>query len=219
MEQRPFPPFVVPRAFAYASVLGWNPDESQNSVYFDATRVLIRSLQDSAADFVVLMMYHDVETETLLRTEGAIVKHISPIYHSLGVTYFEPWFVDIALAKLRAFELTEYKRVQLLDVDTYIDGSYQLDTLFNSFPDSKIVAEGLGADSPLRAGWLMLKPSSEDFNEMQQLLELGVFTSELGWDNLGLPVQYPGWLYPTSGSWEFYGSQLEQSKSRLCLFF
>jgi hypothetical protein len=212
MEQQTFPHFDVSQTFAYASVLGWNPDEIQNSIHLDAMLVLIRSLKDSTADFVVLMMYHDVEAEKLLFTEGAIVKHISPILHSLDVTYFEPWFVDIALAKLRAIELTEYKRVQVLDVDTHIDGSHKLDEMFALYPETNLVAVGLGSDFPLRAGWFMLTPSAEDFNELQQLLERGVFTNELGWDNLGLSVQYPGWLYPTTGSWEFYGSQLEQGK-------
>jgi hypothetical protein len=89
-----------------------------------------------------------------------------------------------------------------------------MDEMFASYPNVKLVAEGLGSDSPLRAGWLMIKPSVEDFNEMQQLLERGVFTSEHGWDNLDLVVEYPGWTpaKPTN-KWEFYGSQLEQGES------
>eukprot|EP00804_Cyclotella_cryptica_P013053 CCRYP_002359-RA/>CCRYP_002359-RA protein AED:0.09 eAED:0.14 QI:151/0.85/0.75/1/0.85/0.75/8/502/1448 len=211
MEQHPFPRVVAPKTFAYTSVLGWNPDGLQNALYLDATRILIRSLKNSAADFIVLMMYKDEEAEEALRADGANVKYISPVKHSLDVTYFEPWFVDIALAKLRAFELTEYKRVQVLDVDSLVLDVEMMDNLFTSFNNANLVSEGLGSDSPLRAGWLLIQPSLQDFNSMQQLLERGVFTCEHGWDNLDLPVQYPGWhRKSSSNNWEFYGSQLEQ---------
>ncbi|KAL7474864.1 hypothetical protein ACHAW6_000815, partial [Cyclotella cf. meneghiniana] len=136
---------------------------------------------------------------------------IAPLHHSLDVTYFEPWFVAIALAKLRAFELTKYARVQVLDVDTSVLEAENMDKLFTLFSDSKLVAEGLGSDSPLRAGWFMLQPSEKDFLNIQGILDRGVFTNEHGWDNLDLPVEYPGWKssHP-SRTWEFYGSQLEQ---------
>jgi hypothetical protein len=56
--------------FAYASVLGWNPSAAQNKIYLDATRVLIRSLKDSKADYVVLMSYYDELVESLLKSEA-----------------------------------------------------------------------------------------------------------------------------------------------------
>jgi hypothetical protein len=199
--------------FAYASVLGWNPSAAQNKIYLDATRVLIRSLKDSKADYVVLMSYYDELVESLLKSEGAIVKQITPMKHSIDIDYFEPWFVDIAFSKLRAFELTEYTRVQLLDVDTAVWSYKNMDKLFTSYPGAKLVAEGLGNDSPIRAGWLMIRPSIRDFLDMQQLLERGVFSHQRGWDAQDLAVEYPGWKVSTStNSWEFYGSQLEQGK-------
>eukprot|EP00956_Cyclotella_meneghiniana_P012049 scaffold17102_cov82-Cyclotella_meneghiniana.AAC.1 len=211
MEQNPFPRADVSKSVAFASVLGWNPNENQNKLYLDAMRVAVRSLKDASADFVVLMMYHDEDAEALLTSEGAVVKHIVPMKHSLEISHFEPWFVDIALAKLRAFELTSYDRVQVLDVDVYIKSADKMEKLFESYPNVKLVAEGLGSDSPLRAGWMMIKPSTEDFSAMQQLLERGVFTAKHGWDNLDLAVEYPGWApAKPSNNWEFYGSQLEQ---------
>jgi hypothetical protein len=211
MEERPFPRADAPRNVAYAAVLGWNPDEEQNKLYLDAMRVMIRSLKDAAADFVVLMMTKDKEAEALLSSEGAIIQHIEPMKHSLDIPHFEPWFVNIALAKLHAFELTSYDRVQVLDVDALITSADEMDALFTSFPDARLVAEGLGTDSPLRAGWLMIKPSADDFHNMKELLERGTFSGEHGWDNLDLVVEYPGWSpAKPSNKWEFYGSQLEQ---------
>eukprot|EP00956_Cyclotella_meneghiniana_P009335 scaffold12924_cov40-Cyclotella_meneghiniana.AAC.1 len=211
MEQNPFPRADVSKSVAFASVLGWNPNENQNKLYLDAMRVAVQSLKDATADFVILMMYHDEDAEALLTSEGAVVKHVVPMKHSLEISHFEPWFVDIALAKLRAFELTSYDRVQVIDVDVYIKSANTMEKLFESYPNVKLVAEGLGSDSPLRAGWMMIKPSTEDFSAMQQLLERGVFTVEHGWDNLDLAVEYPGWA-PAKPfiNWEFYGSQLEQ---------
>jgi hypothetical protein len=213
MEQRPFPQGTATKKFAYASVLGWNPDATQNKLYLDALRVMIQSLKDSSADYIVLMMNDDKEAEAQLQAEGAIVKVISPMQHSLDAPYFEPWFVDIALAKLRAFELTAYKRIQVLDVDASVESAERMDELFTSYPNVHLVAEGLGSDSPLRAGWLMIEPSLTVFDDLQKILERGVFSSELGWDDMNLPVEYPGWEPANpKNNWEFYGSQLEQGK-------
>jgi hypothetical protein len=204
----------APKKFAYVTVLGFNPDRQVNKMYLDAVRILLASLKSTkVADLVVMMNYDDEVAENLLKSEGAIVKYASRIGYTNDAAEFKPYFVDIALAKLRAFELTEYVRVQVLDADSLVTDIASMDELFTSYDDSKLVAEGLGSDSPLRAGWLMLKPSTDDFIEMQHLLERGVFTSEHGWDNLDLALEYPGWSGledNEDASWNFYGSQLEQ---------
>ena len=72
----------------------------------------------------------------------------------------------------------------------------------------------MGDDSPLRAGWLLLRPSLEDFNSLQLLVETGKFDEQRGWNSLDLPVDYPGWSNPAkTAAWGFYGAQLEQGKS------
>ena len=111
----------LPLLYLISTILGKNPDESQSKLYVDAVRVLIKSLKDmgTASDILVLMMYDNFGVEHLLTTDGAIVKHIEPIEHERVIQNFEPWFVDIALAKLRAFQLTDYERVQLLDAYCY----------------------------------------------------------------------------------------------------
>ncbi|KAL3779513.1 hypothetical protein HJC23_011149 [Cyclotella cryptica] len=190
MEQRPFPRFKGPERFAYATVLGWSPSSSQNKLYLDAVRVLIRSLRKSAtnADIIVLMAYHDPDVESLLLDEHVIVKLVNRIHHSQHIDEFEPWFVDIALAKLRAFELVGYHH-------------------------SKLVSEGLGPDSPIRAGWMMIKPSQSDFDAMEKILKDGSFDKIHGWNHLNVPVEYPGWMKSGDESrsdWNFYGSSLEQ---------
>ena len=222
MEETPFPRFSGRYSrFAFATVLGWNPRSTQMKLYVDAVRVLIRSLRNkSKADIVVIMLYEDKYTEELLTSEGAVVKRARRIEHSQDIKEFEPWFVDIAFAKLRAFELTEYERVQYFDADVAIQEASALDELFVSFPNAKLVAEGLGFDSPLRAGWMMIKPSQVAFEDIQDILKHGSFDTSKGWDSLGLPVNYPGWIYPKS-DWNFYGSSLEQGKpiSRTSLCF
>ena len=199
--------------YAYATVLGWNPDSLINKIHLDAVRVLLKSLADSAADFVVLLTRNNPDAKSLLESEGAIVKYVSPVESSLEVAQFEHWFVSIALAKLRAFQLTEYDRVQLLDIDSFVWNHRSMDKLFTSFPQSKLVAEGLGADSPLRAGWLLIRPSKTDYEQMESILKRGVFDESKGWDGLDLPVDYPGWVSKIDDKWGFYGSQLEQGKS------
>ena len=194
-------------------MLGRNPDKKQHQLYLDAARVLIRSLKKvgTDADIVVLMMYKDPEAEHLLSSDGALVKHIDPLEQTRKDEDFEPWFADIALAKLRAFELTEYERVQVLDTDVTVQQN--MDVLFLSYEESKLVSEGLGGDSPLRAGWIMLRPSSEDFQELQDIVTRGKFDTHTGWDNLSLPVAYPGWSRKketAQNEWGFYGAQLEQ---------
>ena len=201
------------KRYAYATVLGWNPDSTINKIHLDAVRVLLKSLVNSAADFVVLLTRQNPDAKNLLELEGAIVKYVSPVESSLDVAQFEPWFVNIALAKLRAFQLTEYDRVQLLDVDSFVWSDSMMDQLFTSFPQSNLVAEGLGADSPLRAGWLLIRPSETDYEQMESILKRGVFDSSKGWDGLDLPINYPGWVSNIDRKWGFYGSQLEQGKS------
>lgn len=116
------------------------------------------------------------------------------------------------MAKLRAFELTSYKRVQVLDADSYVSDPVSMDGLFDSYPESQLVAEGLGSDSPLRAGWIMMEPNQDYFNEMASILKRGQFDSSSGWDYMDLNVEYPGWEKKNVDQWDFYGSQLEQGE-------
>ena len=206
-----FPKFSQSKRFAYATVLGWSPSSSQNQLYLDAVRVLIRSIKETgtSADIVVLMTYHDRKSESLLLKEHAIVKHVDLIDHSQDIKEFEPWFVDIAFAKLRAFELNEYNRVQFIDADVAVEKS--LDDLFEAYPASELVSEGLGLDSPLRAGWMMLQPSQSNFNAMEGILKTGSFDKVHGWNHLDLPLEYPG-LVKSGSDWNFYGSSLEQGE-------
>ena len=97
------------------------PDPSQNQIYLEALFVWLKFIEESGTDndVVVLMLYKNdedknEEVENMLRAMGAIVKHVEAISHpNFDASHFEPWFVDIAFAKLRAFELTEYERASL----------------------------------------------------------------------------------------------------------
>ena len=194
-------------------MLGKNPNESQNQVYIEAARVLVQSLKSSGtnADIIVLMLYWDTEIEQVLTSDGAIVKHIHPMKRYNATENFEPWFAEIALAKLRAFELFQYKRVQLLDSDVALVKGKNLDHMFLHSATTKLVSEGLGGDSPLRGGWILLKPSIDDFRNLEAIVNRGKFDQYSGWDYLDLPVDYPGWSsHNHKEKWGFYGSQLEQ---------
>ena len=210
-------PNIVIYSHSSRTVFGWNPDEAQHHLYTEAVQVWIKFLEQSGtdADIVVLMMNIDDQAEQLFKARGAIVKIIDPIKQPRVNGHFEPWFTDIAFAKLRAFELTEYERVQLMDVDIAIAEGKNLDELFLHSPSSKLVSEGLGRDSPLRAGWTLLKPSNEDFAELEKIAMDGKFDEQLGWEHLNLPVDFPGWTSSEQSpdkKWGFYGAQLEQGK-------
>ena len=200
------------------TVLGWSPNRAQNQMYLEYVQVWIAFLQQSGtdADIVVLMLCNDAGAKSILKASGAIIKHIDPIEQAQDIEHFEPWFVDIVFAKLRAFELTEYERVQLMDSDVAIEDGKSLDPLFTFAKNSKLVSEGLGSESPLRAGWMLLKPSKDDFAYLESLVKNAPFDESLGWDYLDLPVDYPGWARTDELSlskWGFYGSQLEQGKT------
>ena len=95
-----------------------------------------------------------------------------------------------------------------------IEGGKSLDELFQYAPSARLVSEGQGKDSPLRAGWMLLYPSDDDFDALQSILMRGRFNDRRGWDYLDLPVQYPGWksIGKSSEQWNFYGSELEQGE-------
>ena len=114
------------------TVLGKNPDKHQNQVYLEAARVLVHSLKNmgTEADIVVLMLYKDFEAEHLLTKDGANVMSIEPIEQTRDIYEFNNWFAEIALAKIRAFQL-KYKRVQLLDSDVVLVEGSDLDQLFH----------------------------------------------------------------------------------------
>lgn len=100
----------------------------------------------------------------------------------------------------------------MLDADSYVSDPVSMDGLFHSYPESQLVAEGLGSDSPLRAGWIMMEPNQDYFNEMASILKRGQFDSSSGWDYMELNVEYPGWEKKNVDQWDFYGSQLEQGE-------
>ena len=103
----------------------------------------------------------------------------------------------------------------MLDADSYVSDTVSMDGLFDSYPESQLVAEGLGSDSPLRAGWIMMEPNQDCFNEMASILKRGQFDSSSGWDYMELNVEYPGWEKKNVDQWDFYGSQLEQGESSM----
>lgn len=198
-------------------MLGWNPDDDARHLYLEAALVWIHSLRESGtdADIIVLVNYDDPEMQETLEKAGAIVKRVDNLDRAWGGDeYFEPWFANVALAKLRAFQLTEYERVQFMDVDVSIDQRTNPDQLFLRWPNAKLVTEGLGGDSPLRAGWLMIRPSDADFEQLERIARDGKFDDKLGWDHLDLPVEYPGWEHGKGAlnKWGFFGSQLEQGE-------
>lgn len=169
----------------------------------------------SDADAVVLMNFDDDETEETLVCAGAIIERVGRMTRRPEDRHFEGWFADVAFAKLHAFRLTDYERVQLMDLDVSLGRN--LDALFSYAPDARLASEGLGGDAPLRAGWLLIRPSASDFAGLVAIIENGKFDEELGWEHLDLPVEYPGWSR-TEGAlhkWGFYGSQLEQGEGRL----
>jgi hypothetical protein len=173
------------------------------------------------ADTVGLMTDNDPTVRRAFEQDGALVINVEPLVSSgpdqQQSSFFQDWFRIIALAKIRALDLTQYSRIQFLDADVVVSAEDGLDHLFEYKPSIPLVIEGLGHDSPIRAGWFMAKPSASMFSDIQQTATRGEFSVERGWDNLGLPVDYTGWSKHDDNnavghiaSWGFYGADLEQ---------
>lgn len=97
------------------------------------------------------------------------------------------------LLKLRAFQLTQYDRVVLLDMDTAI--KQPLDHLFDI--DKEIIftydhaMDGPGtAAPPAQGGFFVLKPSLRTYDRFLDIMREGDFRPSSGWAGSGI-----GWCY------------------------
>ncbi|GBG33220.1 Galactinol synthase 1 [Hondaea fermentalgiana] len=96
----------------------------------------------------------------------------------------------LELLKLRAFQLTAYDRVVLLDMDTLIVQS--LDHLFD-FPEEMLFTydhamdSGHSAAPPVQGGFMVLRPSVKTFERLVDIVREGDFRPGSGWagQNIG----------------------------------
>lgn len=89
----------------------------------------------------------------------------------------------LELLKYRAYQLVQYDRVVLLDMDAIIVKS--LDHLFDSPKEAQFTydhgMDGGGAAPPVQGGFLLLRPSERTFQNMIDIVREGDFRPGTGW--------------------------------------
>jgi len=202
-EQRMF----SPEKNAYVMLLGF-ASLKQNQDYFTAAFVLAQSLRNSGttADIVALI-YPDIDSKdlALLQSFGIKTKIVSSVGTAITNDPGPFGFREAAIyrAKLRALQLVEYSKIMFLDLDLIV--LKNPDPLFSQKSDLVGVA---GGNSPFNAGIFVLRPSCQDFIDVQDIAMSDSFTVENGWFDYG---PFPHWSRPGDTSdWSFYGSHVEQ---------
>ncbi len=118
----------------------------------------------------------------------------------------------LELLKLRAYQLTQYDRVVLLDMDVLVVKS--IDHLFEK--DKEIVftydyaMDGGGAAPPVQGGFLLIRPNEQAFQAMIDVVREGDFRPGTGWAGSKI-----GWCWggqTVQGLVSYYYNRIEPTK-------
>jgi len=157
----------------------------EDVTYCELTFTLLRSLSDlgaqKIADIVLLVLEDQasiLREEMLKLGATAVIETTVPVEPPKKVKGF---IENTDFAKLRVWELEEYKKIVLLDSDTIVLRPIDDLFLFEEFASTP------GGFSPLNCGFLTLKPSKTLFNEMISIISNPtMFDFATGWNHTGV---------------------------------
>ena len=194
--------------YAYVALLV-NASDPGKRDYLVSLLVAIESLKKTQPKHDVIIMVNgpiSPNDTLLLQSAATRIVHVKPIGANLDRAY-DDYDVDIAgvyRAKVRALQLIEYEQVIYFDTDI----------LFNKNCD-KVFAQNAGlmgrpaSTSPLNAGFLVLQPSIQSLNDINDVALTGSYRADVGWLEYGL---IPGSRTSQGRTidWSFYGACTDQ---------
>ena len=161
---------------------------------FDLHQVLgsARTLRSvgTRADIVVLAFGSLADTVMVEKGFGSVLGNLSvrvlptsaPIFREQVSNASTQLAIDKAMkwwdfTKLRAWELTPYRRVIFLDADVFFTAN--MDDSFD-LPECSRVA---GASSPFNAGWFRVNPAVATFDDLVRIVASAGFDQRNGWND------------------------------------
>jgi hypothetical protein len=183
--------------------------------YFVMTLVAIRSIRDAGSKSdIVLMQLGPIDPAHLEVYEAEGVRVISVA--KMPTNNFVPaeeFHADPAvyLAKLRVFQLVEYRSVVFFDVD------FQFYSNPDKLMDSSFIFLGKnGPRSPFNAGVFAVKQSLQYYNDIEDMLLSNNFNLETGWMEYGNSKKL---RTPFTRGWRFHGASIDQGLIFYYFFF
>jgi len=108
------------------------------------------------------------------------------------------------MPKIRSWQLIEWDRVMMLDVDQMVRPNKTINHYFQ-YPE---FYGRRGSRSPINAGFFVLKPNLNTFQDLLEIYCEGDWTRQLGWRKFG---PFPHWFDENKMTdWNFIGSDIEQ---------
>jgi len=104
-------------------------------------------------------------------------------------------------ARLRALQLVEYQSVIVLDADFLVKTN--MDSLFEQ--ESPLAVQ-TGYVAPLSTSWFVIKPSCQDFNNINEIARSGTFDAVNGWMHYGVFPHWRSHRGAQTSQWGFEGA-------------
>lgn len=171
---------------------------TKDGPYLDGAAVLVQSVIETKSKYamdIVAIVHPGVQTtrQSLKDIGFKVIEFAPPIRaedirgeHLRKTIDNSGCCGSLELLKLRAYELVEYHRVLLLDMDSMLiknidhlfeaDDQYSLQFTWDHAMDNK----NSGAP-PVQGGFLLLKPDETVFSELMEVVREGDFRPGLGW--------------------------------------
>jgi hypothetical protein len=166
----------VPSKFAYAFVIGGcNPDNNRYKGFVYNVMVSTRILREEGAQADVIaffqMSYNSTSTE-LPKEDSRVLQALGVKIEYIPKSELEG-FYDTVMNKFRILQLSQYRRVMLMDADVIPISNPDFYFRLSDGP-SAILKENvlvMGNKEPANAGWFMLAPAPGEWEKVQEIMK------------------------------------------------